>query len=39
MGKKDFQELLTFARDNNLMNVPLCIVVQKYQIYKKGSAK
>lgn len=38
MGKKDFQELMDFARKQNLMNVPLNIVVQKFRIYK-GSAK
>lgn len=38
MGKKDFQELMEFARSNDLMNVPLNIVVQKFRIYK-GSAK
>lgn len=38
MGKKDFQELMDFARENNLMNVSLYIVIQKFRIYK-GSAK
>lgn len=38
MGKKDFQELMDFARKQNLMNVPLYIVIQKFRIYK-GSAK
>lgn len=38
MGKRDFQELIDFARSNNLMNVPLYIVIQKFRIYK-GSAK
>ena len=38
MGKRDFQELMDFARSNDLMNVPLNIVIQKYQIHK-GSAK
>ena len=37
MGKRDFQELMDFARANDLMNVPLNIVVQKFKIYK-GSA-
>lgn len=38
MGRNDFQELMDFARENNLMNTPLNIVVQKFRIYK-GSAK
>lgn len=38
MGKRDFQELMDFARSNNLMNVPLYIVIQKFRIHK-GSAK
>lgn len=38
MGKKDFQELMDFARENNLMNKPLNIVIQKFRIYK-GSVK
>lgn len=38
MGKGDFQELMDFARENNLMNKPLNIVIQKFRIYKKGSA-
>ena len=38
MGKRDFQELMDFARSNALMNVPLNIVIQKFRIYK-GSAK
>lgn len=38
MGKRDFQELMDFARENNLMNKPLNIVIQKYRI-SKGSAK
>ena len=38
MRKRDFQELMDFARENNLMNVPLNIVFQKFRIYK-GSAK
>lgn len=37
MGKRDFQELMDFARSNNLMNVPLYIVIQKFRI-SKGSA-
>jgi len=37
MGKKDFQELMDFARENNLMNTPLNVVVQKFQIHR-GSA-
>lgn len=37
MGKRDFQELMEFARSNDLMNVPLYIVIQKLRIYK-GSA-
>lgn len=37
MGKRDFQELMEFARSNDLMNVPLNIVIQKFRIYK-GSA-
>lgn len=38
MGKRDFQELMDFARANDLMHVPLYIVIQKFRIYK-GSAK
>ena len=38
MGKRDFQELMDFARSNDLMNVPLNIVIQKFRIHK-GSAK
>lgn len=38
MGKRDFQKLMDFARENNLMNKPLNIVIQKYRI-SKGSAK
>lgn len=38
MGKGDFQELMEFARSNDLMNVPLNIIIQKFRIYK-GSAK
>ncbi len=38
MGKRDFQKLMDFARSNDLMNVPLNIVIQKYRI-SKGSAK
>ena len=34
MGKGDFQELMEFARANNLMNIPLYIVIQKFRIYK-----
>ena len=38
MSKQDFYDLMQFARSNNLMNVPLNIVIQKYRILK-GSAK
>lgn len=37
MRERDFQELMEFARSNDLMNVPLYIVIQKFRIYK-GSA-
>lgn len=38
MSKQDFYDLMQFARFNDLMNVPLYIVIQKFRIYK-GSAK
>ncbi len=39
MGKRDFQELMDFARSNNLMNVPLYIVIQKFSfVYTKNPA-
>ena len=38
MSKQDFYDLIHFARSNNLMNIPLNIVIQKYRI-SKGSAK
>jgi len=34
MSKQDFYDLMHFARSNNLMNVPLDIVVTKYQEMK-----
>jgi len=37
MSKQDFYDLMQFARSNDLMNVPLNIVIQKYRI-SKGSA-
>lgn len=37
MSKNDFKELIQFARENNLMNKPLIIVIQRFQIHK-GSA-
>lgn len=37
MGKSDFQELIDFARKQNLWDKPLNIVIQKFVIYK-GSA-
>lgn len=38
MGKRDLQELIDFARKQNLIDKPLNIVIQKFVIYK-GSAK
>lgn len=37
MSKQDFYDLMQFARSNDLMTVPLDIVVTKYQ-KMKGSA-
>lgn len=38
MGKSDIQELIDFARKQNLVDKPLNIVIQRFVIYK-GSAK
>lgn len=37
MSKQDFYDLMHFARSNNLMNIPLNIVIQKYRISKRSA--